>query len=143
MKTVLLPLLATTLLLAGCGEQAAAEKAAAAPAESAAPAAPEPAVPAEAASTAAPAAGWRRIRITGYTCGDNCYLEFTADDSDETEAPICTAPQCAPWFDAQAIPASELGRNYDVRMRTSEQVDGAGQVMDSEFPTIIEMRPVG
>lgn len=132
-KMNLLPLLAATIMLAGCGGQGEAEKVAV-PAEAAAPA------PAEAA---APAAGWQRITISAYTCGDNCYLEYTVAGNVEPAGAICNAAQCAPWFEAQAIPASELGRSYDVRFGTTNQVDGAGNLMESEFPAIIEMRPVG
>ncbi len=136
-KAKLLPLLAATMMLAGCGDQGATEKAAAAPAETAAPAAPAP------ADAASPAAGWQRITISAYTCGDNCYLEYTVGDNVEPQGSICNAPQCAPWFEAQAIPASELGRSYEVQMGTTNQVDGAGTVMESEFPAITAMRPVG
>lgn len=144
MKTImLLPLVAGMLAVTACGAPAEAEKAAeAASAETAAPAAP--AAPAEGAQAAAAAtpAGWRRITISGYTCGDNCYLEYTVGGNVEPEGAICNAPQCEPWFAVQAIPQTELGRTYDVRMGTGEQVDGEGRVMESEFPAIVEMRLV-
>jgi hypothetical protein len=131
----LLSLLAATMMLAGCGGAGEAEKATAAPVESAESAAP--------ANAGAPAGEWRRITISAYTCGDNCYLEYTVGDNVEPEGAICNAAQCTPWFEAQAIPQSELGRSYEVRMGTTDQVDGAGNVMASDYPAIIEMRPVG
>jgi hypothetical protein len=144
MKTMMLPILATTMLLAGCGGQGEADKAAAAPAEQAAAVAPAPVpAPAEAAAPAGPEAGWSRITVTGYTCGDNCYLEYSTATSTEMLTAMCEAPTCRPWFEVQAMPDSERGRQYDVRMGSAPQVDGAGNVMDEAFQAIIEMRPVG
>jgi hypothetical protein len=144
-KTMMLPLLAGAMVLAACGGTGEADKAANdAPAEQAAiPAAPDTAAPAEAAAPAGPAAGWSRITVTGYSCGDNCYVEYTTPTSTETLTAMCETPLCNSWFEVQAMPDSERGRQYDVRMGTANQVDGEGVVMEEGFQAIVEMRPVG
>lgn len=144
-KAMLAPLLAVTMVLAACGGTAEADKAAAdAPAEPAVTPTPaEAAPPAVVAAPTGPEAGWSRITITGYSCGDNCYVEYSTPTSTEALTAMCTAPQCNSWFEVQAMPDSERGRQYDVRMGSAAQVDGEGTVMDEAFQAIVEMRPVG
>jgi hypothetical protein len=145
---IALPLIATAMMLAGCevkvsgnasadattGDEAAAAAEAPAATEATADAAPAP---------AAPAAGgtWQRITITGYTCGDNCYVEYRAPGNSEMQTAMCETPLCNSWFEVQAMPDSEKGKSYDVQMGTADQVDGGGAVMESDFPAITAMRP--
>lgn len=106
----------------------AAEAAAAAPAkaDAAAPAAPAPAV-------------WQRITITGFECGDNCYMTYRLANGQEDSA-ICTTPRCRDWFANQHMPDSEVGKSYDVQMGTTQQFDNEYRVMEEDFPAIVAMR---
>lgn len=123
----------TSLILAACG-----------PADQ--PAAPEAATPAtEAAAPAAtasgdPAGAWTKVRITGLTCGDNCYVQIQPVEAGEATDAMCSADLCAPWFEAQALPAGVADKTWEVQMGTAEQVDNEGTVMDDKFPAILAIR---
>jgi len=122
----------TGLILAACG-----------PAEP--PSAPEAAAPAPAAAPASPAAGdpagaWTKVRITGLTCGDNCYVQIQPVGGGEANDVMCSADLCAPWFEAQALPAGVTDKTWEVQMGTAEQVDNEGTVMDDSFPAILAIR---
>ena len=123
--------------------EAAAAPVAAKSAEPAAPAAPAPEAATKAA-TAAPAAGarWETITITDYVCGDNCYVEYRGADGETTTA-MCNTALCNSWFEVQAMPESEKGKRYAVRMGTTQQFDNEYRVMEEDFPAIVEMRPAG
>lgn len=123
----------TTLMLAACGpaEQTSAP-------EDAAPA-PEAAAPAVAAA-ANPEGGWTKVRITGLTCGDNCYVQIQPIEGGEAEDVMCPAERCAPWFENQALPGDVAGKTWEVQMGTAEQRDNEGTVMDDSFPAITAIR---
>ena len=55
---------------------------------------------------------------------------------------MCETPLCNSWYEVQAMPDSEKGKSYEVQMGTTDQVDGEGAVMESDFPAIVAMRPV-
>lgn len=123
----------TTLILAACGpaDQTPAP-------EAAAPAS----APAAAADTAAvdPAGAWTKIKITGVTCGDNCYLEIQPIDGGEADSVMCSADLCTPWFEGQALPAGVADKTWEAQMGHVDQLDNEGTVMDDNFPAILALR---
>lgn len=122
-------------------EPVAAKAADAAPAPAAGDAATKEAA-APAAAAPAAGAGWETITITGYECGDNCYVEYR-DARGETTTAMCNTALCNSWFEVQAMPESEKGKRYAVRMGTTQQFDNEYRVMEEDFPAIVEMRPAG
>lgn len=104
---------------------------------------PEAAAPAAApASSAAvnPAGAWKKIKITGLTCGDNCYLRIQLIDGGEAADVMCSADLCLPWFESQALASGVTDKTWEVQMGTLDQVDNEGAVMDDNFPAIIALR---
>lgn len=86
---------------------------------------------------------WSAVKLTGLTCGDNCYVQIEPAAGGAAQEVMCTAQACNPWFEEQALPADIVGKTYEVRLGTAEQVDNAGIVQDAGFPAIVEMRPAG
>ncbi|MDQ3124029.1 MAG: hypothetical protein M3Q74_00265 [Pseudomonadota bacterium] len=122
----------TVLILAACG-----------PADQAS--APEAAAPAAAGVAAAPAAtaaggAWTRVRITGLTCGDNCYLQIEPVEGGEADEVMCSADLCAPWFESQALADEVSDKTWEVQMGNVEQLDNEGTVMDDNFPAVVAIR---
>ena len=56
---------------------------------------------------------------------------------------MCNTALCNSWFEVQAMPESEKGKRYAVRMGTTQQFDNEYRVMEEDFPAIVEMRPAG
>lgn len=121
----------TSLILVACGpaDQTPAP-------EAAAPAAAAPA----SISAGDPAGAWRKIKITGLTCGDNCYLQIQPIEGGDADEVMCSADLCAPWFEARVLAAEVTGKTWEVQMGKVEQLDNEGNVMDDSFPAIIAVR---
>ncbi len=123
----------TSLILAACGPAAQ-------------PSPPESAAPAPAAAAAAsmaavnPAGAWTKIKITGLTCGDNCYLAIQPIDGGEADEVMCSADLCMPWFENQALADEVTDKTWEVQMGNVDQLDNEGTVMDDNFPAIIALR---
>ena len=66
--------------------------------------------------------------ITGYDCGDNCYLSIT-DKQGEEHSGLCTAPLCEAWNQAAEMPASFLNKRVKASVGTDTQYDGGGTSM--------------
>ena len=84
-----------------------------------------------------------RIRIDGFECGDNCYLDYSliapatgADPVEETQSALCSVDACLPWFEEQAVPPEFVGRSATVTIGIGKQYDNAGTVMSDDFPLI-------
>ena len=123
----------TSLILSACGPADQPP-----PPEAAAPA-PAEAAPASAAA-ADPAGAWTKIRITGLTCGDNCYVQIQPIDGGEADDVMCSADLCTPWFENQALAAGVTDKTWEVQMGAVDQLDNEGTVMDDNFPAIIAIR---
>ncbi|PSC05130.1 hypothetical protein SLNSH_09920 [Alsobacter soli] len=67
-------------------------------------------------------------RIAGFNCGDNCYLTIKTDAGREVDG-LCVAKACRPWNEATELPAKLEGRRVVVRVGSSKQYDGDGNVM--------------
>lgn len=90
--------------------------------------------------------GTDRIRILGFECGDNCYLEFLrltpvngADPASEPETALCQIDACYPWFDFQEMPPEFIGRSAIATIGIGEQYDNEGNVMSDDFPKILSI----
>jgi len=67
-------------------------------------------------------------KIRKFECGDNCYLTIV-DKSNKEHTGLFTAPQCAKWNEAVAMPPRLKGQRVSVTLGRGVQVDGAGDVM--------------
>ncbi|RZJ06348.1 MAG: hypothetical protein EON89_00655 [Brevundimonas sp.] len=123
----------TSLILASCGpaDQAPPPESTAPTPASAAPAAP---------ATVNPEGAWTKIRITGLTCGDNCYLQIQPITGGEADEVMCSADRCTPWFESQALPSGVSDKTWEVQMGVVDQLDNEGTVMDDNFPSVIALR---
>ncbi len=86
------------------------------------------------------------IRIDGFECGDNCYLDFTElapakgdDPAEESQTALCQVDACYPWFDLQDMPPEFIGRSATATIGIGEQYDNEGNVMSDDFPKILSI----
>jgi hypothetical protein len=82
--------------------------------------------------------GWTKIRLSGFECGDNCYLVYFKGGVEQRA--ICAAPDCEAFLEAGALPQNLVGAEAEARFGTAAQVDGVGEVMDPDHPAVLELR---
>jgi hypothetical protein len=79
------------------------------------------------------------VKITGFECGDNCYLDYrpldAADDAD-TQSALCSVGDCEGWFSNQEMPPEYIGRTARIVLGTGKQYDNAGNVMSDDFDEV-------
>ena len=87
-----------------------------------------------------------RIRIDGFECGDNCYLDYTelapaedAGPAGESRTALCAVDACIPWFEEQEMPPEFVGRTATATIGIGEQYDNEGNVMSDDFPKILSI----
>ncbi|MEM5518662.1 hypothetical protein WNY37_17015 [Henriciella sp. AS95] len=120
-------------ILAGCSEPADAPAPAPAPEESAVQPAETPAAPAD--------DGFVPVTLTGFECGDNCYVEIIETEGDAPEMVLCTADIC--WGDWQAegsLPPELDNTTAEVKFDVADQVDNEGNVMEADMRAVVELR---
>jgi hypothetical protein len=85
-------------------------------------------------------AEWKKISLVGYSCGDNCYVEYTAqsESGDEMTA-LCSANICGEWERAQKLPSAFKGKTAEVKLGKATRADGGGNIVD-EYDNITEIR---
>lgn len=67
--------------------------------------------------------------ISGYECGDNCYLTIT-DNKGKEHVGLCTArPLCTKWNADTEMPNWYKGKKVRVTIGRGIQLDGSGNVM--------------
>ena len=140
MKTVLICALPLAIAAAACSKQGSDSSGAQsndAVAASDTPSQADAKGTSGAASTPIEANGSRTITLTGFSCGDSCYLEFS--DGGEAKTALCRASQCSEWADRQAFPPALKGKRATARFGTGNQVDAAGNIMARDYPTIEEL----
>ena len=124
------------MALSACaaGEAPAAEPSSDTAEQSADETAPSP-------ETTAPAEQGQRITITGFECGDNCYLDYRplASPDAETLGALCSVDLCADWFGDQAMPPEFIGRTATINVKLGKQYDNEGTVMSDDFPEIVSL----
>lgn len=86
-----------------------------------------------------------RIRIEGFECGDNCYLDYRPLGPDgqptgEIQSALCSVGACEGWFAEQEMPAAMIGRKASASIGIGKQYDNAGNVMSDDFPEITELQ---
>jgi hypothetical protein len=67
-------------------------------------------------------------KISGYECGDNCYLTIT-DSKGKKHDGLCTATACNAWNENAAMPKKYIGKRVKVTVGKGKQYDGSGTVM--------------
>jgi hypothetical protein len=69
--------------------------------------------------------------ISGYECGDNCYLTITDQKGKKHEA-LCSAPLlCRQWNKRAMMPDSYKGKRVKVTIGKGKRFDGEGNVVDT------------
>ncbi|MFN0278937.1 MAG: hypothetical protein ACKVRN_10075 [Pyrinomonadaceae bacterium] len=69
--------------------------------------------------------------ISGYECGDNCYLTIT-DKNGKEHVGLCTSrPLCTAWNAETEMPDSYKGRRVKVTVGKGKRFDGSGHVVDA------------
>lgn len=131
---MMVPALASAMLLAGCEVKVSGDADATAGEEAPVAAAPK------AAEVPAAGAAWQAVKVVGLTCGDNCYVQIEPAAGGAAQEVMCTAEACTPWFEEQALPGDAAGKTYEVQMGTAEQVDAEGTVQSNDFPAITAIR---
>lgn len=84
---------------------------------------------------------YKPVNLSGFECGDNCYLELT--EGVEGAAPrkvLCTARLCADWRDAGRLPARLRNTRATAKFGRADQVDGAGNVMARGVEAVVDLR---
>lgn len=84
------------------------------------------------------------IRIEGFECGDNCYLDYRLVAADgtatgESQSALCSVDACEGWFMEQAMPTAFAGRNATATVGIGKQYDNAGNVMSDDFLEITSL----
>ncbi len=83
---------------------------------------------------------WEKITLNGYSCGDNCYLEFTPTTKGGAgQTALCSAKICGDWERARTLPAAYKNKIVEVKYSTAKRVDGSSKVVDN-FRSISEIR---
>jgi hypothetical protein len=85
-------------------------------------------------------AEWKQITLTGFSCGDNCYVEFTPNvEGGGDETALCSAKICSNWADAGKLPATFKNKLAEVKYGKATRIDGSGDKVD-EYRNITEIR---
>lgn len=68
--------------------------------------------------------------ISGYDCGDNCYLTIT-DKKGKDHTGLCSAPLCSKWNEQGAMPDRYKGKRVKVTVSRGTRFDGEGHAVDT------------
>ncbi len=78
------------------------------------------------------AAEWKKITLTGYRCGDNCYVEFIPNvEGGGDETAMCSADICGGWERAGQLPSALKNKVAEVKYGVAPRIDGSGRKVDS------------
>lgn len=66
--------------------------------------------------------------ISGFDCGDNCYLTIT-DKKGKKHNALCSKSACSAWFEKQSMPKRFIGKRVKVTIGKGKQYDGGGNLM--------------
>lgn len=93
-------------------------------------------------SATAPPEQRQQIIITGFDCGDNCYLHYrplTQPDG-ELQTALCSVGACEPWYSEQSMGPEFRERIATITIGIGKQYDGGGNVMSDDFPEITSIK---
>lgn len=76
--------------------------------------------------------------ISGFECGDNCYLTIATSETTQLTG-LCIAEACEPWNEAVELPSELVGRAVTVVLGTGSQLDAEGTDM-GPFIAFAEIR---
>lgn len=78
------------------------------------------------------------IRIYGFECGDNCYLNYTdlAVAGGISQSALCNVDACEAWFEDQTLPQEIVGLSASITLGMGTQYDNDGNRMSDNFPRI-------
>lgn len=76
--------------------------------------------------------------ISGYECGDNCYLTIKDKNGKERTGLCVASPLCDQWNEKTSMPGSFKGKKVKVSVEKGKQLDAEGNEMGSmdAFTTI-------
>ncbi|GAB5486517.1 MAG: hypothetical protein Pars2KO_00870 [Parasphingorhabdus sp.] len=78
-----------------------------------------------------------RIKIEGFECGDNCYLNYSElAAAAEPQGALCSVDVCEEWFSMQEMPPEFVGRSAQIVLGAGKQYDNAGNVMSDDFAEV-------
>jgi len=81
------------------------------------------------------------IVLDAYVCGDNCYLEYYENTPNATKkTALCLAKECGKWESSGTLPSELKNTIALVTFSTAKQYDGAGNVMDENYPAITQIK---
>ena len=80
------------------------------------------------------------MALTGFRCGDNCYLDLVRLGEGPQADVLCTAPVCGDWQVAGSLPEDFKDRQVAARFGTADQLDGSGTVMAAGVPAVLDLR---
>jgi len=75
--------------------------------------------------------------ITGYECGDNCYLTVRTEFGEDLNG-LCIADACQPWNEVVALPPELMGAQIDALFGSANQFDAAGNDM-GPYPAFLDI----
>ena len=84
---------------------------------------------------------YKPVNLSGFECGDNCYLELT--EAVEGAAPrkvLCAARLCANWQVEGRLPPRLRNTAAKAKFGRANQVDGAGNVMARGVEAVVDLR---
>jgi hypothetical protein len=85
-------------------------------------------------------AEWKKISLEGYSCGDNCYVEYSPHiEGGGDMTALCSAKICGDWERAGKLPAEFRGKTAEVKYGTAPRIDGSGNKVDT-YRNIIDIR---
>ncbi len=86
-------------------------------------------------------ADYVEIILEGYTCGDNCYIEYYKSTSTTYKmTALCRADVCGKWEPSGALPSQLKNKKVLAKFSTARQYDGSGTVMDEHYPAITDIK---
>ncbi|WP_108810631.1 hypothetical protein [Sphingorhabdus sp. Alg231-15] len=83
----------------------------------------------------------QHVMLTGFDCGDNCYVHYRplGQPEGELKTALCTVGACIAWMTEQSYAAKFEWRPATITLGTGKQYDGGGAVMSNDFPAITSL----
>ncbi|MEP2102056.1 MAG: hypothetical protein ABJP02_11160 [Parasphingorhabdus sp.] len=93
-------------------------------------------------SITAPAEQRQRVMLTGFECGDNCYVHYRplGQPEGEVKTALCTVGGCISWMTEQSFASKFERRPATITLGTGKQYDSGGAVMSIDFPAITSLK---
>ncbi len=83
----------------------------------------------------------QRVILTGFECGDNCYVHYRPAEQPEGErkSALCAVGACIAWMAEQSSASEFKLRAATITLGAGKQYDGSGAVMSDDFPAITSL----